>query len=851
MTENSRQSTTHTDALHDFISRNTTDAKEMLSYLHDDDGHFYVDEGLLHDYKAEYPFSNSDGYFSGVLKLICAFHNSYGGVIVFGVHDTERTAGRNKVRVDSERINRKLREVLSSELEISVSHVETPSGDVQVMRIPARESMTPPVYFKKRVSKLDAGVVYLRRGAEAIRAKGADIPFLYGARETAFSEKVEKDHSVPSSLPPSPSTIQEFVGRFSVVEKVVDWLQQSRDPRLFLWGQGGSGKSTIAYECASLLSMNGASLKNRLGNTFERVLYISGKATYLDSRSGQIKNISSRDFSNAHDLFRVILTLSDWEEASVIEEYSYDQSLDALDELFEIETQLIVIDDIDTLTTSNKDGGMEELFLTLSRAKSGTKVLYTQRGFPSFAPNAAVEVPGLSDQELSQFINLCCEKFSVDAPGEADIRWISDQSEKRPLAVETIIGMRRIAASYNDAFRRWKENSTEARVYLFNREYQQLKKDDRGRHLLAALSVFGTPQNFEVLRDVLKFSVEQLEDAIAETREMFLTIHSSEKIQGDLYSIGAATRLFVSEVSDQLDRFGEIQARVQHFKTQSQSTPPAFVTLINRAQRSLKSDNPSDAISVLTKSGLPPAFKEHPDVKAILAQAYASSNPPNVIDARDCFESALTLGHSHFSTYINWLKMEEANRTEVVNGIKICSKIVESENFDNKAKSTFRNRLARYQAVRARDIELSSPEESARLRRESVVSNIEAYVLARDSNNTRTAFYWEKVEASINMTLRRSLTQNDMEGFFSIVESAFSVNRRIDDISQTLVLRIQETLKRPNISKQRAAELLHRVLVFVSRIDEAVLGSNAKDDFVITGKEVAAELKKQARSVPA
>jgi hypothetical protein len=49
--------------------------------------------------------------------------------------------------------------------------------------------------------------------------------------------------------------------------------------------------------------------------------------------------------------------------------YSYEECISELEELFDIETQLIVLDDIDTLTTANKDGGMEELFLLLSRAK--------------------------------------------------------------------------------------------------------------------------------------------------------------------------------------------------------------------------------------------------------------------------------------------------------------------------------------------------------------------------------------------------------------------------------------------------------------------------------------------------
>src|SRR6185312_2469808 len=54
---------------------------------------FVPQEGPVWDFKREWPFSYSDDYFAGIARLICAFANSYGGIIVFGVHDELRTAG--------------------------------------------------------------------------------------------------------------------------------------------------------------------------------------------------------------------------------------------------------------------------------------------------------------------------------------------------------------------------------------------------------------------------------------------------------------------------------------------------------------------------------------------------------------------------------------------------------------------------------------------------------------------------------------------------------------------------------------------------------------------------------------
>lgn len=700
---------------------------------------------------------------------------------------------------------------------------------MQLLTVPARPAMTPPIYAIKKVGDLDAGTIYLRKGAEVLTAKGVDIPFLYGERSTAFSEVDDIDVTVPSSLPPSPATIQEFVGRFASIERVITWLKTSRDPRLFLWGQGGSGKSTIAYECASLVAQAGSALVNRFGKKIDRVIYISGKATYLDPHSGKIKNISSRDFDNALDVFKAILVLSEWTAPEMIDEYSYDEALEELEQLFEIETQLIIIDDIDTLTTSNKDGGMEELFLTLSRAKSGTKVLYTQRGFPSFAPNAAVEVPGLNEAELRQFVTLCCKKFSVENPEEQDLLWISEHSEQRPLAIETIIGMRRITSSYGDAFRRWKENSSEARVYLFNREYQQLSKEDRGRHLLAALSTFGTAQSFATLRDVLKFSVEQLEDAISETRDMFLTVKPGSKRDGDQYSIGAATRLFIAETSQQLDRYASIEARVNHFKTQSQSIPPAFIPLINRAKHNVEAGNPSDAIALLTKTDLPPAFKEYPVVQALLGQAYATLTPPNVLDARACFESAYTLGYKNYQMYIAWLNLEKVNRTELLNGISICKRVVNNEGFDSRTRATFHKRLARYQVLRANEIDLTSPEESSALRSESVVNNASAFFLARSTQDPALLSYRERVEDSINILLRRSLKVDDFDSFFGLIERMMDLQSSIGEFSDAISGRISEILSRPLAHPRKVIAPLNRMIGKLRSSDSKNLTKDEKE----------------------
>ena len=116
--------------------------------------------------------------------------------------------------------------------------------------------------------------------------------------------------------------------------------------------------------------------------------------------------------------------------------------------------------------------------------------------------------------------------------------------------------------------------------------------------------------------------------------------------------------------------------------------------------------------------------------------------------------------------YIAWLNVEKSNRTEIANGISICEKVLGSDSFDGRTRANFRKRLARFQALRANDIELTSPDESRTLRDQSVLSNILAYSEAVASQDPSTQSYKERADNSISIGLRRHLGSNDFDSFF-------------------------------------------------------------------------------------
>ena len=88
--------------------------------------------------------------------------------------------------------------------------------------------------------------------------------------------------SIDRGLPPSPATIKRFVGRIATIDNIFRWLKLSDEPRTFLYGKGGSGKTTIAYEVAKSVSAEGANLRIYGDEKLDTVIFVSAKQTTLN-----------------------------------------------------------------------------------------------------------------------------------------------------------------------------------------------------------------------------------------------------------------------------------------------------------------------------------------------------------------------------------------------------------------------------------------------------------------------------------------------------------------------------------------------------------------------------------------
>lgn len=693
---------------------------------------FDVQESLHWDFKDAFPEKLESDFGGGILRLICGFHNTYGGLVIFGVKDETRIVIGNKKPLDIERLNAFIRERLTSTIECvhRAYKVNTESGEVNIdiALVPKRPSGVPPIRFVQSVGKYEKDIIYRRQGHEVLEATSGDLPILYQPRDDfGLLDKHEITKPVERLMPPSDATVREFIGRRDVLDRLWHWLVFDDDPRLYLYGRGGSGKSTIAYDFAKRVAEHGGDIINSDGNNFNLVLYLSAKERFLDPNRAEIVKSLNTDFTSAREQFEIILGKSIGFGIENIDQLNDTAVVEKLKEFLNTFVVLIVIDDIDTITTKGNDSGSDTLYRLLARSSVGGKVLYTMREEPLLSANQSEIIPGLDrDLEYFDFVEACCKQFGVPVPApEILFGNLEDKSERLPLVLETIIGFRRTTANYNDAIDLWEsKRGEEAREYLFRREYDRLPADNRSRNLLYLLALLAKPTSTSVLLSILQYTPAQLQDAIAAVKDLFVTVdHFAE---GEtLFSMGAVTSAFILHASSDLPHYETLKERIRYFTSELVPITPEVRAVIYQIERRLGEKDVVGAREFLESVQVSAEVSEHPKFKKAAGEVYAAQKPPDIDSARKFFQSAYDADLLDRSMMRTWFYME-LNKGLFTKAAEICRKVTSQEKFSPTAVSEFWSKIGMARVREARQASNLNPTTSAK----KFVSALNAYATA-------------------------------------------------------------------------------------------------------------------------
>lgn len=443
-------------------------------------------------------------------------------------------------------------------------------------------------------------------------------------------------------LPPKESIVVHFVGRGDELKMLWEWIKDPATRRWVLAGEGGKGKSALAYKFA-------AEVKAAAPEPYQIVMWLSAKRRRF--QDGGVAPIENPDFFDMDSALNYILSSYGWaDEATSSVERKQDRALELLDTF----PALVVVDDVDSL--EGRDEAVIEFF-AIATGKTKSKTLLTTRRQPFGLGYSTTHIGGLNKPDAEEFIRSRCRLLGLPSTTlvAGDVEEIIRVSEASPLYLEDL--MRLVAViPPRDAIREWNSKKGEAaRKYALSRELELLPHD--AREVLIAACVGPGPVSFPELESITGMAKEQLLNALSELQRLFL-VPKPQLIEGEYrYDVNLNTRSLVHEVHKGTDLFRRIESAYQAAVSGITVTGRGQLSsIIRQAVFLVKSKDHDQAIELLTRAL--EKFPNNPQLMGFLGWVYKASEPPRVTDARETFRRAWQLKCKDDKMYKHWVKME-------------------------------------------------------------------------------------------------------------------------------------------------------------------------------------------------
>ena len=494
-------------------------------------------------------------------------------------------------------------------------------------------------------------------------------------------------------------TVDKFVGREDELKGLRDWLRgPDRYNCRVLVGDGGKGKSAIAYEFAREVS-------RKRPEGLEVVIWLSAKKEQF--QDGETKGKAS-DFWDLDSAVNGILKAYQKEYGSNgYEDMELAAKSDECLQWLAAYPALIVLDDFDSL---EKLGGREETLtatrdffnVDLLRKDTKSRVLLTSRVRIPGLERIAQIVQGFSPEDGEKFIQKVIAQFKLPLPWfqPAERAEILRACDGSPLYIEELL--RQCKTLKEDAYgktkvleviKTWEEAGGErARRYALQAELETLSKEAQNTLLTCALfsDLFEGDIPRDQLKFILKFNDERLKEVFGELRRLFL-IEASQDDGGQI-TMNSNTKELVINVKkeEEPDAVKRLNTRLRASyggDNQGDSTHrpevrhrPQVMFYINQANEASRGGRHDKAISLLNEAiNLCELDQEADDGRlgdlyGRLALAY--NRKKEVSRARQSYEQAAFYRCPVLDTYENWFRMEK-ERTEWTAAAKAAEKGLE------------------------------------------------------------------------------------------------------------------------------------------------------------------------------
>jgi hypothetical protein len=273
--------------------------------------------------------------------------------------------------------------------------------EIKTVRDPLSHPSDPDLDAFDALRVVDNAVRVLRQ--TGLSAEALDIAperSELAARAGESSGSLASDASLaPNTLPSRDEIVVDFIGRRAELGRLWEWLVDPQGRRWLLTGEGGKGKSSIAYQFACEVSA-------RRDTELAGVYWLGAKR--LKFFEGKAIPTSGPDFWDLESAVNRLLTELGWSDNTV---KPLETKKILLCQLVKEFPCLIVVDDIDSIPADQEDA-VE--FLVSDLPAAGAKVLFTSRRRIFGVGKSYREVSGLPADDAEAFIDSRLELFGLD-----------------------------------------------------------------------------------------------------------------------------------------------------------------------------------------------------------------------------------------------------------------------------------------------------------------------------------------------------------------------------------------------------------------------------------------------------
>jgi hypothetical protein len=464
----------------------------------------------------------------------------------------------------------------------------------------------------------------------------------------ALDESDEIREPLDGYLPSAESITVRFVGRDTELSTLRTWFADTRAHLWALMGDGGKGKTTIAYEFA-------CETKESRPEGYDFVLWMSAKRRrFLE---GAAVDVAEPDFDDLGSALRWILQHYGWWsdfEDSPLEEQE-DWCLQLLNEF----PSLIVVDDADSLEGESESAIR---FFVQKAASTKSKILFTSRRALLGLGDITTVVAGLKGREGQDFIRtrIALLALDPDAFPAAIFAAILESTDGSPLFIEDLLRLCASGLSPHEAVQKWRDEKggDAARRYALQREFDMLS--DRAKDILVAAAVAPGPLSLAEIQVMAGATSEDCQSAIQELQRLFLVPKPRLIESVERFDLNLNTRALVRSVmagSDRLRRLeGAYQALTGEY-TSPMMRRAKIGAFVRQAVGLVKQDRHAEAEGTL-EIGLQ-TYPEDPTLLGQLGWVYRMWKPaPRYADARSKFERAAELNCQDEEMFRHWAEME-------------------------------------------------------------------------------------------------------------------------------------------------------------------------------------------------